>query len=256
MDPVGDGRAWRPGPGRDVTLGGWVAELCRARHHDGVEPLRLTTSSGRVEVTAEDRADVLVDTGRQHSLAGREEVHGGSQGLRVRVPKGTELIIGSSSGRVTLEGELGSVRVTTRSGRVEIESCAALDARTISGAVDVGRITGDARIKTGNGRVRVGYAGGEVHVATMSGRVELAETGGPTRVNSVSGRVMVALARAEDVRVDSVSGRVVIEVPETVHPEVSLKSISGTCTCEPVQGSDCCVTGRSVSGRIEVVQRP
>lgn len=217
--------------------------------------LRLTASSGRIHAIAEERADVAIERGERHESAEGVEVRGGSHGLAVRVPLGTELVIGSASGAVELQGQCGPVRVTTRSGRVSIESCTSLDARTMSGRVEVARAAGDARVKTGNGRVHLAEVGGEAHVATVSGRVEIEHVGGPLRVSSVSGRIEVALTGATDARAESVSGRVSIALPEGVHPEASLRSISGRCTCEPEPGSDCSITARSVSGALEVVQR-
>ena len=217
--------------------------------------LRLTASSGRIHAIAEERADIEVERGARHGTDDAVEVRGGSHGVVVRVPRGTELVIGSASGAVELEGPCGPVRVTTRSGRVSIESCTSLDVRTVSGRVEVAHAAGDARVKTGNGRVHLAEVGGEAHVATVSGRVEIERVGGPVRVSSVSGRIDVALDGAADARADSVSGRVSIALPEGVHPEASLHSISGRCTCEPEQGSDCSITARSVSGALEVVQR-
>ena len=171
------------------------------------------------------------------------------------VAGGTDLVVGSHSGKVTLHGTLGEVRVTTRSGRVEIEDCASLDVRTVSGRLDIGTVTGECRIKTASGRVSVARASGELNVASVSGRVDVAEAAGPVRVNTVNGRVDIGMSRAADARADSVSGRVTIELPAGVHPKTSLVSVSGSSECDVDLGDDCCVTGRSVSGRITIRER-
>ncbi len=220
-----------------------------------MEPVRITASSGTIDVTAEARGDVVIDRGQEHPMGGVLEVKGTSEGVVMRVPIGTGVVIGSSSGGVKLRGEFGEVRVTTRSGKIEVESCASLDVRTASGRIDVGTISGVARIKTASGRVTVERADGELHVASVNGRIEVADAAGPVRATTVKGRVDLGMTRAADARADSVSGSVTIALPGGVHPKTSLVSVSGGCSCEVVQGDDCCVTGRTISGRITIVER-
>ncbi len=220
-----------------------------------MDPVRITATSGRIEVTADERTGVRVERGQEHPMGGVLEVQGKHSGVAMRVPVGTDLIVGSHSGPVRLRGELGNVRLTTRSGKVEIESCTSLDVRTVSGRVDVGHIGGEGRIKSANGRVTVGRADGELHVATVSGRIEVTDAAGPVRANTVNGKVAVGMTRAEDARADSISGSVTIALPAGTHPSASMASVSGRCECELDQGDDCCVTGRSVSGRIRIVER-
>ena len=188
-------------------------------------------------------------------MGGVLEVKGTSDGVVMRVPLGSDLVVGSHSGIVELKGALGEVRVTSRSGRVDIDECASLDVRTVSGRVVIGTVAGECRIKTGSGRVSVARVGGELHAATVSGRIDIIDAAGPVRVNTVNGRVELGMSRAADARVDSVSGRVAIELPGGVHPKTSLVSVSGGCECELVEGDDCCVTGRTVSGRITIRER-
>lgn len=220
-----------------------------------MEPIRITSSSGRIRVVAEDRAAVAVERGQHHPMGGILEVSGSHSGVEVRVPFGTDLVVGSHSGRVELLGRLGDVRLTTRSGRVAIEECASLDARTVSGRIEIGRVAGDARVTTGSGRITIDEVGGSVSVTSVSGRIDVGEAGGPARAHTVNGRVEIALNRAADVRAESVSGSVVVGLPAEVRPDASLVSISGRTTCELDHGEDCCVTARSVSGRVEVVAR-
>jgi Toastrack DUF4097 len=217
--------------------------------------VRITASSGRIEVTAEEREGVRVERGQEHPMGGVLEISGSHGGVVMRVPLGTDLIVGSHSGSVRLRGALGNVRLTTRSGKVEIESCTSLDVRTVSGRIDIGHIRGDGRIKSANGRVTVARADGELHVGTVSGRISVTDAAGPVRANTVNGKVEVGMTRAEDARADSVSGSVVIGLPAGVRPQASMASVSGRCECEVDQGDDCCVTGRSVSGRIRIVER-
>jgi DUF4097 and DUF4098 domain-containing protein YvlB len=217
-----------------------------------MESIRITATSGRIEVTAEARGDVVVDRGQEHPMGGILEVKGSHAGVSMRVPSGTDLIIGSHSGSVKLHGDLGNVRITTRSGSLEIETCASLDARTVSGRVDVGVVTGEAHVKVANGRITIAEVGGSLTATSVSGTVQVGRAGGEVHATTVSGKVDVGLTAAADVRAESVSGRVKVALPEGVRPSVSMKSVSGKCECDAPTGEDCRVTCRSISGRITV----
>ena len=65
-------------------------------------PVRITASSGRITVIAEEIGDVVVETGQPHPMGGVLEVQGSSDGVRMRVPIGTDLVVGSHSGAVEL----------------------------------------------------------------------------------------------------------------------------------------------------------
>ncbi len=218
-------------------------------------PVRITAGSGAITVTAEARDDVIVDQGQHHPLGGVLEIKGDSEGVVMRVPLGTDLVVGASSGSITLCGDLGEVRATTRSGGIEVESATSLDVRTMSGRVKIGTVTGAARIKTASGKVSLVRVDEELHVASVSGAVKVVDANGEVRVNTVNGTVDVSMGNASDARADSVSGAVNIRLPVGVRPSSSLLSLSGSCVCEVETGDDCSVTGRTVSGRITITAR-
>jgi DUF4097 and DUF4098 domain-containing protein YvlB len=217
-----------------------------------MEPVRVTATSGRIEVTAEVRDDVRVERGQEHPLGELLEVKGESAGVVLRVPIGTDLIVGSHSGGVRLAGPLGSVRITTRSGSVAIEQCTGLDARTVSGRVDVGSIDGDAHIRVGSGRITIEHIGGELTATSVSGRITVTHAAGPVQATSVNGRVAIGMDRAADVRCESVSGRVELVLPDGTRPNASMRSVTGRSECSLDDGDDCRVWCRTVSGRISL----
>jgi ribosomal protein L35AE/L33A len=220
-----------------------------------MEPVRITATSGRIQVTAEDRSDVAIEGGQAHPMGGVLELKGSSSGIAARVPVGTDLVIGSHSGAVELRGDLGAVRITTRSGAVRVERCRDLDARTVSGRVEVGMVTGDARIRAASGRVAIERVEGDLAVTSVSGRVEVGEVVGALHATTVQGRIEAGLVGAASARCESVSGGISISVPSGVRPRTSLRAVSGRCVCEVPEGDDCDVVGRSVSGKIVVRAR-
>ena len=212
--------------------------------------VRITASSGRITVRAEARNDVEILRGRTGDDA--NDVRGGSDGVDLVVPAGTDLAVGTSSGRITLVGPLGRVSATTRSGKIEIEECAELDARTTSASVKVGRVHGDARVKTASGGITLGDVAGAMRASTVSSQIEV-RAGGPTEVRTVSGSVTLVVTEPRDVAAGSVSGSVRIAVPAGSHPATALRSMSGSRSVEPDVGTDFEVKARSASGSLAVV---
>jgi DUF4097 and DUF4098 domain-containing protein YvlB len=200
--------------------------------------VRISTLSGRIEVTAEQRADVAID-GKAHVERTERQltIESISDSVRLRVPLGTDVVIGTISGRIDVSGLVGALNAVTVSGRVEIDQATSIDVRTTSGRVEVGRISGECCVRTVSGRVEVGECGA-VDVATKSARIDLRRVHGDVRAHCVSGRIEITLADPHDVIAETVSGRIEVSLPPG---------------CVP--GSDCQVDARSVSGRVQVYER-
>ena len=222
---------------------------------DSTKPLRVSTRSGSVEITAENRRNVLVEGGSHEAASEPEgiEVTGRSGPIVIRCPIGTDAFIGCASGAVSLRGSVGAARVTTRSGRITIEQAHSVDARTASGSVTVESCDEECRCQTRSGRLRVGRAeSGELVAA--SGGVEV-DSIGAVRVRAGSGKVTIGLAEPAPVDVETHSASVTLSVPAGLHPAFELRSRSGKVHCDMEPGSDglVCVTTRS--GQISVLER-
>ena len=227
----------------------------------GHAEVRLSTTSGNVEVIGEERPDVVIESGApadQHiesDATGRvalTSARGGSANLQVRCPTGSDLVVGTVSGHVTLSGQLGNVRVTTISGHIEVERADALDVRTISGNIQVDRCAGGCSLRTKSGRTTIGIAG-DTEVSTISGRITLDEAQGGVKMRSVSGAIELGTQGQGDVAVQTMSGSVRVAVARGVRPSARLRSLSGRPRCDCPEGEDCRINVNSLSGRIEVV---
>ena len=220
--------------------------------------LRISTRSGKVAVIAESRADVLVDKGADIrkdiegglTLVGRS---GGSQNVTARVPEGVTLAVGTASGSIRLRGPLGATSVTSESGSIDVERAGALDVRSLSGRVSVGRATGPCRIQTRSGRATVMCCDDRAEVSTESGRVELSRAGGDVRVRTTHGRVEVTATAPRNVAVQTLSGHVKIALPRGTKPKVAVRSVNGSLSTNCEEGDDCQVAVQTLSGSIEVV---
>jgi DUF4097 and DUF4098 domain-containing protein YvlB len=221
--------------------------------------LRLQSRSGAIDVVAEPRDDVLVegdgfdaheeDDGTSLEVrAGR----GGSKPLSVRCPAGTDVSVGTHSGAVRMDGDFGTVSVTTMSSRIEVESADEADLRTASGSIELGRCRGRARMNSMSGSIKAGTLGA-ASVGAVSGSVQIERVDGPLKVRTVSGSIECACRGEGAIAVKTVSGKVQIELPEGTALDTRFKTLSGRVRCPFPVGNDCRVEAMSVSGSIELV---
>jgi DUF4097 and DUF4098 domain-containing protein YvlB len=181
---------------------------------------------------------------------GSTRVEGGSKTIEVVCPEGTDLILGTSSGKVTLMGPLGDVRVTGSSGSMHVEEARSIDLRVRSGSVEIGAIEGECKVVAVSGRIEVEQAG-SIDLTGVSGSVVARSVGGG-RVRTTSGRVTVGLDRAADLEVRGISGTIDIDVPRGVAPELRLTTVSAREKRDLEQGHDCVISVRTVSGTIRL----
>lgn len=219
--------------------------------------LRLQSRSGRIDVTAEPRDDVMAEGEQIETMEDddgkvfRIRNGAGGKAFSVRCPVGTDLNIGTQSGSVRMKGEFGVVTVTTMSGVIEVETVDEADLRTVSASISVGRCRGRCRLNTVNGRVRAGRLGA-ASVGTMSGSIEIERVDGPFKARSVSGTIEAACGGEGAIAVKTVSGKVHITLPEGCEPQTRFKSLSGQIRCDCREGDDLLLEAMSVSGSIEV----
>jgi DUF4097 and DUF4098 domain-containing protein YvlB len=217
--------------------------------------VRVSSRSGRVDVVAEPREGVAAYKGG-HAMAvdddGAITVSSRSSALVVRVPEGTDVVVGTISGRITIIGRLGKVAATTVSARISVESAERVDARSISGRVTVEECSGEVRIDAVSGRAQVRSAGG-VFLSTASGRISVGEVRGKVRARAVSGRIEITVTESPlDVKVESVSGRIALTAPRAAAPRQHLMTKRGSITSELDQGDDGEIHARTHSGSIRI----
>jgi DUF4097 and DUF4098 domain-containing protein YvlB len=216
------------------------------------EYLTVTTASGGVVITGEDRSDIVVDGKATVEQAPNEVVvHATSSNLDIRCPTGTHVRVGSASGRVELRGRLGDARVTTKSSSIKVEDVEALELRSASGSIDVGSCIGYCRLQTASGSVKVEEAG-DLDISAKSGSIRVERAAGG-RVHGVSGSIDLGATGEDDLEVRLISGSVKVSLPSGTRPKVRLRSVSGSTRCDCDEGDDCCIDASSVSGSIQIV---
>jgi hypothetical protein len=223
-----------------------------ATAEQGTGALEITTRSGRVVVWARPIATPEVLAGDAEIQADGVVRAGPSGRIEIACPEGSDVIIGSSSGRVECHGPLGRVAVTGSSGRISIEAAREIEVRTASGRVEIGRCAETCRVAVNSGSVEIGSAGA-VDVTVDSGRLDVRRVG-DALVRSGSGRVSLGIVSAGSVDVSTLSGRTSVSVLDGLHPDLHLVTRSGRVQCDVQTGTDGRVAVESHSGSIRIAR--
>ena len=213
--------------------------------------LRVESKSGSINVVAQEGATLAV-SGADIEMQddGSAVARSGSHSIDVRCAPGTHIVVGTLSGSVRTTGQLGKTYVASKSGSIEVENAAAVDARTHSGSVRVGECAGECRVVVTSGKIRLGRVGSAA-LNNVSGSitVDVAHVG---EVKTVSGTVRVGTSATGVLKIRSISGTVEVAVPVGRMPATRLKSISGRIHNECDQGADGEIDVKTVSGTINI----
>ena len=225
----------------------------------GKVALRVKLTSGRVVVVTEDGPRTTVDL-VPHGRGGEDRVEtievrasehagshvisveeidrirwgpiritwGGDVEVRITCPPGADLDLSGGSTDLRVEGSLREV-----------------SARSASGDVSLGAVTGTLEVKTASGDVAVGAVEQGGAIVTVSGDVAVASVDGALNVRSVSGDVEVGDVR-DGLAVVSTSGD--IELRDVQGGEVRAQTISGDARVAVGRGTRVWIDATSVSG--------
>jgi DUF4097 and DUF4098 domain-containing protein YvlB len=217
----------------------------------GVELVRVTTTSGRIEVTAEARDDLLLSTGTAERRGSTLTITAESGRLDLRVPEGISVVVGSESGRVTLTGAYDDVSVSNVSGRISIDRAQSIDVRAQSGRVEVRHCEHRCRVVNASGAVHIGQAG-ELDAHTETGRIEAQKVDGPVSARTTNGRIDIGITRAGEIAAETISGRIQLTLARGLGARVDASSSTSRVENSAPQGDDCRIEARTVSGRVQV----
>jgi DUF4097 and DUF4098 domain-containing protein YvlB len=117
------------------------------------------------------------------------------------------LEVNARSGRVGAREIGGDTRLISRSGSVQAEAIGgSLLAESRSGSVRVSQCRGDARVQARSGSVQAEEIGGKLEVQTRSGSTGIVDVGGELRVSAMSGSVRYEGAVRGSFDIDVMSG--------------------------------------------------
>jgi DUF4097 and DUF4098 domain-containing protein YvlB len=225
----------------------------------GHADLEVATRSGAIEIIAEERDDLLIESGASSTSElelgdlGRVVIRPRrrSQAVVVRCPVGSDVSAATGSAPIQLRGSFGRVRLSTRSGRIDVERVDHFAARAGPAPIHAEEVRDKARLSTKSGAIRVDAARA-VETNTVSGTAELCCVQGRVRARSVSGAIRVQMTTDGDLSAKSVSGRIHVTYPPGVRPSTRCRTLVGRTTIETDEGADCRCSVATVSGQVTV----
>ena len=179
----------------------------------------LTVPAGRIQVTAADRADATVEIrpadpakGRDVKLAARvtaaysdgvlrvtapaaNRVLGSSGAVEVTVqlPAGSAVQATTASARFTTTGPLGEVTLDSAQATVTLGQAATARITIVDGDITVGRLGGDAQVRTARGDIQITEATqGTLVLRTETGAITIgaaAEVSAALDAGTTMGRI-------------------------------------------------------------------
>ncbi|WP_327092703.1 DUF4097 domain-containing protein [Nonomuraea sp. NBC_01738] len=173
---------------------------------------------------------------------------GGSVQARVELPAGSRLDV-RATGDVHAGGRLQETRVTTASGRIQLDHGGKLRLHTADGDITVTSASGHSEIITANGEIRVGSVDGSAVVKTSNGDISLGLISGEARLNTASGDITVERALS-GVGAKTAYGSIVVGRVE--RGSVHLETSAGELEVGIAQGSAAWLDVESQYGSVQV----
>ena len=148
----------------------------------------------------------------------------------ITAPRQCSLEVKGVSNDASIVGFEGQFTFNSVSGELDLRKLTGpVKINTVSGEVDLEDIAGETRLHSVSGKAKGQHVAGTVHVDTVSGDIELKGSNVPSaEVTTVSGKVEIETPLgAGPYRFNSVSGEVTLKVPEASKCSLEMHSVSG-----------------------------
>ncbi|MBA3311112.1 MAG: DUF4097 family beta strand repeat protein [Nocardioidaceae bacterium] len=189
-------------------------------HTPGPVKLRVELWSGEAHIRAEETAETTVELvptrgdGSAQDLIDRARVEQrgdevvvllprvksgllgrkGEVTATIHVPTGSSIDVQLGSADLDTRGELGRAQVGSGSGEVYIEHATDVTAKSGSGDVAIGTVSGSLSAKTGSAEAKIGYIGGDADCLSGSGDIEIRQVVGSFKAKAGSGDIEIGHA--------------------------------------------------------------
>jgi len=144
----------------------------------------------------------------------------------VFAPRGTDILVETSSASVNCEGRMGGLDVKTGSGDVTLERVESATVKTASGDVRAAHVERDIKVACAAGDARVGRCGRGVF-STASGDVRIGTAAQSVIVSTLAGDLDIGLFLGRRASVKSMSGSVGIGAPAGTRLDLDATLLSG-----------------------------
>lgn len=147
--------------------------------------------------------------------------------VELAVPEGTNFQVNTGSADVQVSAPLGTTKVNTGSGSIDLDTVSALDANSGSGDITVQAIGEEgSRLNSGSGDITISRISAPVQAKTASGDLTVHEATGPLQANTASGDIAVPSTSAS-LELRTASGSISVGVAGDLPAWLDLSSISG-----------------------------
>ncbi len=224
-----------------VELGVGDLRIEASDRSDTVVEVRPSDPAKRSDVNAAENARVEYADGRLSVKAAKGwrqyTPRGGGESIAVQInlPAGSEVRADAGVAAFHCTGRLGTCRLTTGMGDLEIEETGGSTRfKTGIGDITVGRALGHVEVTTGSGAVRIESVDGTAVVKNSNGSTWIGEIVGDLRANAANGTIVVDQAGATvtaktangDVRLGEVGNGAI--VAETARGKIDIGIRPGT----------------------------
>lgn len=235
----------------DVVMGD--IQISAGNRTDTVVEVRPSDPDNAGDVSAAERVKVTCARGRLLVKAPKPKgfrtgpFRGGSVGVTIELPEGSDVVAGSALASFNCEGRLGECRIETVSSDIELDQTGKLRLVAVRGGVTVGRVVGDAEITNVSGDVRVAKIDGTAVIKNEHGDSTIGEVTGPLRLSGTNGDFSVEQAHG-NVKAKTAHGSV--RIGEIVRGTVDITTAFGDIEIGICQGTAAKLDARTISGRI------
>jgi hypothetical protein len=167
--------------------------------------------------------------------------------IAVELPTGSQVDASAAVATFRLRGRVGSCRLKTSSGGIQIEQSGALDIATSAGPVTVDRVTGDADVRTASGRLRIGEIDGSAVIKNSNGDSWVGDVHGDLRIHGANGDIAVDRARGN---VDAATANGDVRVGDVAQGSTTLKTAMGQIEVGVHAGSAARFDAHTSMGRV------
>ena len=193
------------------------------------------TSGSQVRIrgtTEQDELDIRDRMGSISVSLEPDRGHGGRAELELTVPIGTNVILESFSGALSVRGVKGEAKLEALSGDLSInDAVGSVSAEAVSGDVDIGKVNGNVRGESVSGGVSIADVDGDIATETVSGRISILRAKTKSaRAETVSGSVGYTgtIDPMGNYTFKTHSGRLTLGIPANASASMSLETFSGT----------------------------
>lgn len=197
-----------------------------------------------VDLTAGNR--LLVKAPHPRGVVGAVFGRYGSVDVTIELPQGSAVDVSNGMGDIRVDGRVAETRLKSGAGEVQADETAKADLVSGFGNLSLGSAKGEARLTT-TGDIRIGRIDGNAVVKTSNGNAWIDEAVGHLRVKSANGDIEVGRAHAS---VEARTANGTIGIGEVETGSINAQTAAGAISVGVKDGTAAWVEARTKFGRV------